>query len=86
MSDIFHTRVLNYNLRSQKDFLRNSVNSTKFDLNSLRHFTSKVWSMIPIEIKNYSTVEIFKSKISKCEPNDCECKLCQDYLHRIGYV
>ena len=86
MSDIFPTRVLNYNLRSQTDFLRSTVNTTKFGLNSLRHFASKVWSMIPIEIKNSSTVEIFKSKISKWEPNDCDCKLCQDYLHRIGYV
>ena len=86
MSDIFPTRVVNYNLRSQTDFLRSTVNTTKFGLNSLRHFASKVWSMIPIEIKNSSTVEIFKSKISKWEPNDCDCKLCQDYLHRIGYV
>ena len=86
MSDIFPITVLNYNLRSQTDLLRNTVNTTKFGLNSLRHFASKVWSMIPIEIKNSSTVEIFKSKISKWEPNDCDCKLCQDYLHGIGYV
>ena len=86
MSHIYPIRVLSYNLRSQTDFLRNTVNTTKFGLNSLRHFASKVWSMIPIEIKNSSTVEIFKSKISKWEPNDCDCKLCQDYLHRIGYV
>ena len=86
MSDIFPITVLNYNLRSQTDFLRNTVNTTKFGLNSLRHFASKVWSMIPIEIKNSSTVEIFKSKISKWEPNDCNCKLCQVYLNRIGYV
>ena len=46
MSDTFPTRVLNYNLRSQTDFLRNTVNTTKFGLNSLRHFASKVWSMI----------------------------------------
>ena len=46
MSDTFPTRVLNYNLRSQADFLRNTVNTTKFGLNSLRHFASKVWSMI----------------------------------------
>ena len=65
MKDIFPTRALNYNLRSQTDFLRSTVNTTKFGLNSLRHFASKVWSMIPIEIKNYLTVEIFKSKISK---------------------
>ena len=45
MSDIFPTRTLNYNLRSQTDFLRNAANTTKCGLNSLRHFESKVWSM-----------------------------------------
>ena len=34
MSDIFPTRVLNYNLRSRTDFFRNTVNTTKFGLNS----------------------------------------------------
>ena len=87
MSDIFPTRVLlNYNLRSQTDFIRNTVNTIKFGLNTSRHFASKVWSMLPIEMKNSLTVEIFKSKISKWEPNDCDCKRCQDYLHGIGYV
>ena len=42
MNDIFPTRVLNYNLRSQTDFFRNNVNTTKFGLNSLRYFASKV--------------------------------------------
>ena len=65
MSDIFPIIVLDYDLRSQTDFLRNTVNTTKFGLNSLLHFASNVWSMIPIEMKNSLTVEIFKSKISK---------------------
>ena len=42
--------------------------------------------MIPIEIKNSLTAEMFKSKITKWEPNDCDCKLCQVYLHRIANV
>ena len=42
MSVIFLTRVLNYNLRSRTNFLRNTVNTTKFGLNSLRHFASNV--------------------------------------------
>ena len=62
MSDILHNRVLNYNLKSQTDFFRNTVNTTKSGLNSLRYFASKVWSMIPIEIKDSSTVKVFKIK------------------------
>ena len=53
MSYIFPTRVLN---RSQTDFFRNTVNATKFSLNALRYFASKIWSMIPIDIKNFSSV------------------------------
>ena len=86
MSHIYPITVLSYNLRSQTDFLRNTVNTTKFGLNSLRHFASRVWSMTPIEIKNSSTIDIFKSQIRKWEPNDCDWKLCHDYLHRIGCV
>ena len=63
MDDIFQTRQINYNLRSQTDFASNCVNINKFGLNSLRHFASIVWSMVPLEIKNSGSVEIFKTKI-----------------------
>ena len=42
--------------------------------------------MIPTKIKNSASVEMFKNKISKLKPNDCDCKLCQDYLYGIEYV
>ena len=86
MSNIFPARVLNYILRSKTDFFRNTVNTAKLSLNSLRYFASKIWSMTPIEIKNSATVEMFKSKISNWEPNNSDCKICQVYLHRTGYI
>ena len=79
MSDIFPTRVLNYNLSSRTDFLRNTANTTKFGLNSLKYFASKVCSMRAIEIKNSLSLGMFKNKISNCEPNNCDYKTCQDY-------
>ena len=50
MYDIFQTRKINYNLRSQTDFARNCANTNKFGLNSVRYFASKVWGMFPLEI------------------------------------
>ena len=58
----------------------------KLALKGLRYFASKVWTMLPAEIKNSSNIEMFKNKLSKRAPSNCNCKLCQDYLHRIGYV
>ena len=50
MYDIFQTRKINYNLRSQTNFASICVKTKKFGLNSLRYFASKVWSMVPLEI------------------------------------
>ena len=38
MYDIFLTRKINYNFRSQTDFARNCVNTNKFGLNLRRYF------------------------------------------------
>ena len=43
MYNIFQTRKINYNLRSQNDLVF---------VNSLKYFPSKLWSMVPLEIKN----------------------------------
>ena len=65
MCDIFQTRKINYHLRSQTDVASIYVNIHKFSLNSLRYFGSKVWSILPLEIKNSGSAEIFKKKYSK---------------------
>ena len=37
IGDIFETTNLNYNLRSQTDFIRTHVNTSTFGLNSLKY-------------------------------------------------
>ena len=81
MYDIFQTRKTNYNLRSQTDFASICVNTKKFGLNSLRYFASKVWSMVPLEIKNSGSVGIFKTNIRNWEPKDCYC-----YLRKMPFL
>ena len=65
---MLQTRTLPYNLRSNTDFLTSSVNASRFGLNSLRWFASKVWNIVPSDIKNASNLNIFKNKIRKWEP------------------
>ena len=86
MYDIFQTRKINYNLRSQTDSASICVNTKKFGLNSLRYFASKVWSMVPLEIKNSGSLEIFKTKIRNWEPKDSYCYLCKTYVSNLGFV
>ena len=43
MSSILPPRWIKYNLQNQSDLLENSVNSSKYDLNSMRFFAANVW-------------------------------------------
>ena len=83
---IFQTRKINYNLRSQTDFASICVNTKKFGLNSLKYFGSKVWSMVPLEIKNSGSIEIFKTKIQNWEPKGYYCYLCKTYVNNQEFV
>ena len=85
MYDIFQTRSIRYDLRSQTDFGGHCVNTKKFGLNSLRFFAAKVWNIVPSEIKNSESVEVFKNKIRKWRPN-CSCYLCKTYINNVGFV
>ena len=69
MYDIFQTRGITYNLRSQTNFGGYCVNTNRFGLNSLKVFAAKVWDILPLEIKNSDSMEVFKSEIPKWKPN-----------------
>ena len=69
LSNIFPTRSISYNLRSQTDFIRSNASTNQYGLNSMRCFASKVWQMIPVEIKNSVSIESFKKKIQKVGAN-----------------
>ena len=57
-----------------------------FGLNSLRHFSSKIWNMIPDEIKSSLRLYEFEIKIRQWASNYCHCKLIRSYVQHVGYV
>ena len=78
--DFFPLRSVEYNLQTQTDFIKSSTNTTRYGLKLPNVFASKVWDMVPDEIKRSSTVEIFKTKIRKWWPIDCDCHICRTYI------
>ena len=51
MNDIFKQRAVSHNLRFQIEFTRPNVNSEHFEISSLRYVATKVWDMVPNDIK-----------------------------------
>ena len=82
MCDIFENR----DLRSQTNFMRARVNISNFGRNSLKYLVTKVWDIVPYDIKLTENLELFKRKIRKWEHNGCHCKIHKEYVYSIGYV
>ena len=49
LCNIFQTRSISYNLRSQTNFIRSNASTRQYGLNSMRSFVSKMWQLIPLE-------------------------------------
>ena len=86
MSSIFPTSLIKYNLRTQSDFFGNSVNSSNYGLNSIKFFAPNMLQMFPMEMKNLKSLEDFKNKIRRWEPDGCDYKLCKDFASNLGCV
>ena len=71
MCDIFEIRNLDYNLRSQRDIIKTRVNTSRFGLRPLKYLVTKIWDIVPYEIKSVGNINLFKKKIRNWEPKRC---------------
>ena len=68
-------------------FVRAKVKSEYLGKGSFRYFGPIVWDeMLPTEFKSIKTLEVFKSKIKKWVPDNCKCRLCEEYIQGIGKI
>ena len=75
-----------YHLRGNTDFLVPSVNTVHFGKDSLQYFGSVIWKLVPSNILACSELKEFKNKIRNWLPSDCPCRLCETYIHNLGYT
>ena len=65
MCDTFGTRNLDYNLKSQIDFIRTRGNTSSFGLSSLKYLATKMWDIVPYDIKSVGNLNLCKKKNKK---------------------
>ena len=83
MKDIFQ---FNTNPRCKKTFVIPKVNTEYMGKLSLRYFGPVVWEiMLPDNYKAMTSIDTFKEAIKKWIPN-CKCRLCKNYVPKLGFV
>ena len=73
-------------LRTPKDFRRDNIETKNYGERSLSYFGSKVWRLLPIEIREADNLETFKKNIKGWKLEKCPCYLCKDFLEGVGLV
>ena len=75
------------NTRSGMSFYNQSNPKTvKHGLETLRSLWPKIWNLISVDLKNISSVPLFKEKIRKWVPRNCPCRLCKSFVPRLGFL
>ena len=74
----------NYNLRSGTHLNRPTVQTTHFGTESITNLGAKIWELVPQNIKEGSSLFIFKNKVKKWIPQNCLCRLCKAYIAQVG--
>ena len=75
-----------YNLRSGNHLAQKNVQTRQYGIEIISNLAAKLWNLLPREIKNSSSLSVFKNKIRKWTPEKCPCKLCQTYTKNVGYI
>ena len=75
-----------YNLRSGSQLETRNINTVHFGCESTVTLGSKIWKLIPNNIKNSESLAEFKAKIKKWVPKACPCRLCKIYVGQVGFI
>ena len=86
LNEVFVSHQCSYE-RCGNNFLeRRRVKSVRYGTESISSLAPKIWEILPNEIKDSDTLQIFKVKIKKWVPVECPCRLCKIYLPQVGFT
>ena len=86
MTDIFG-EMRDLSTRSGVSFQRPRINTVYRGENSIRVFGPLVWdTMLPKRFKSCDSLAQFKKCIRTWIPQNCPCRLCKQYMPRLGFT
>ena len=86
MNEIFVKRNNAYNLRKPSEFVRPKVHSVFHGKESISYLGPQIWDMIPVEMKNLTTMCAFKREVKNWKLENCLCRLCKPYIQNVGFI
>ena len=76
----------NYNLRSDTHLMNKNIHTARFGTDTITNLRPKVWKLVTDEIKNASSLLVFKSRIKTWTSDNCPCRLCKTFVKNLGFI
>ena len=86
MNEVFKLKTRSFNTRHKTDFQRRNVKTVIYGSETLWSLGPKIWDLIPIELRNLTSLNVFKSKIKSWSTQQCPCRLCEKYINDLGFI
>ena len=86
IEDIFHSVQKPYNLSNDSTPQRRRNRTVCFGTESITSPAPKLWEIVPCEIKNAKSIDIFSKKIKLWTTDICPCRLCKRYIGNVGFI
>ena len=83
---IFPDTTNPYYIRNKNPFGSHNIKSVFNGTETISFRGPKIWSNVPNDIKESSTLQGFKNKIKLWKPTGCMCRLCKIYVNNLGFI
>ena len=84
MNEVFDFIECQYPLRNELRFKSQNIRTVRYGIVTVSFVGSRIWTSMPNELKESTSLNEFKSKIKTWKPEKWPCKLCKIYPQRIG--
>ena len=86
LRETFVSKTSLYNLRRNDTFEKRKVHSVYHGTESLSFLGSKIWDLVPVELKQSEALYSFKLKIKNWVFFECPCRICKTYIQQVGFL
>ena len=86
MNTIFPLNEDSYNLRNNNLLKTGKVRTVYNGTETVTFRGPEIWSQVPENIKNSTTVNEFKIKIKTWKTTNCKCRICKTFIPNLGFI
>ena len=66
--------------------MNRNIHTAHFGTDSITNLGPKTWKLAADEIKNASSLLVFKSRIETWTTDNCLCRLCKTFVKDLGVI